>query len=460
MYGSPKTLPAQVGLWILVALCGCALLITHYGMCAVIAKKPFCRRGLLLESLLMILEPIAAKSLGMNAWVSLAAMAAFALLISSAVFEMRGLEMVLLSIKLIAGWTVMEVVVTAIIRPLVALGLPVSNVGIFTLKDFANPWKDLCTFGFGTLGQLAMVGLIKLFRWLRGLTLLHRKGWLYIKIYVRMVALVLLGGWSVFLGGRAWGPRFQLGDFSGENAQYLLYTALAAGLFLVAASYFTQDYRYIDQLRNNETLEKQHALSTSMLQNLRYFRHNMINMLYGLEGVMLSGDTEALRSYYQEMVRRCALVNNENIVSLERVSDRAVAAVLLHAIDRARQKEMPIALYVQQGLASARGLGSAELCQILGVLLDNALEAAQQAKEPYVGVEMRNVDGMVEVIVKNTYGGQVDAALLTQGGQSTKNGHMGQGLSSCYDILKRRRTAFLNFDIGRQYVRAQLLMKR
>ena len=246
-----------------------------------------------------------------------------------------------------------------------------------------------------------------------------------------------------------------VGDYNPAAGAWICFNPVEGG----RSNNNVTDYRYALVECDNMELEKQQAISHSLLKNLRYFRHNMINMLYGLEGVILKGDTTELRAYYQDMAHRCALVNNENILALERVNDPAVSAVLLRAVDRAREKEMPFFLYVQQGIGAARGLKSSDTCQILGVLLDNALEAADQSAEPSVRVEMRTVDGMLEILVCNTYAGRVDPALLSQGGHSTKEGHMGQGLASCYDILSRKKGAFLNFDVSGQYVRAQLLIR-
>ena len=160
------------------------------------------------------------------------------------------------------------------------------------------------------------------------------------------------------------------------------------------------------------------------------------------------------------MREKCALVNNENIAALERITDPSVSAVLLRGVDKARQLNLPINLYVQPEVRIGHTLSDGELCQVLGVLQDNAIEAANGAEERHVSIEMRNVDGGLEVIVKNTYAGEVSPQLLTRGGTSTKDGHDGQGLASCYHILGRHKGAFLNFWVTGQYVQAQLLLEK
>ncbi|MBQ8149371.1 MAG: GHKL domain-containing protein [Clostridia bacterium] len=229
---------------------------------------------------------------------------------------------------------------------------------------------------------------------------------------------------------------------------------------IIALSYLVQDIRYILQLQRINTLEQQQAISRSLVANLRYFRHNMVNMLYGLEGVLISGDRERVTAYYNEMREKCALVNNENIAALERITNPSVSAVLLRAVDRAREMSLPVNLYVQEGVVFPHILSDTDLCQVLGVLTDNAIEAAHQAAERHVSVELRNVDSALEIIVRNTYAGEITPECLNLGGASTKEGHEGQGLKSCYHILGRKKGAFLNFWVTGQYVQAQLLLGR
>ena len=447
--------------WTAVLISMVAALVSNYRLDALLARRPFCRRDMVIQCGLMAVEPVLARIGGMHMTVNVVGMVVLSGLIAGWAFQQRGMAWVRLTLKLIASLVALELVCASLILPFVSWGLlPTDSIAIQTLKDFLNPDKCLCMFGFGTVSHVLAAGVVKAWRWIRERIRRHGRAWLYVKVYIRMLALLLLGSGAMYMAAAFWGTQLYAGeDFMARNARYLPQVLLSAGLLLVAVSYFTQDIRYIDQLRHNETLEKQQAISHSLLKNLRYFRHNMINMLYGLEGVMLKGDTSELQAYYQDMAHRCALVNNENILALERVNDPAVSAVLLRAVDGTREREIPVLLYVQQGIGTARGLSGSDTCQILGVLLDNALEAAAQSAEPFVGVEMRTVDGMLEILVRNTYAGQVDGALLSQGGRSTKQGHMGQGLTSCYDILSRKSGAFLNFDVTGQYVRAQLLIK-
>ena len=378
------------------------------------------------------------------------------------VFGKRGWDLVLSLLKLMLFMVIFELTCALLINLSKVFGFSQDLFLLTSVETLHDHTMLLASGVLNLLGQLPMLAVVLMIEWVRKHKALpseaRRRRWLYTRCIIRGVLLVA-SAFTVFSL-----PQFIFGPNSfaitTKNPAYLVLVTAVAIMLGVAISYMVQDIRYIIQLQRLNTLEQQQAISNSLLQNLRFFRHNMVNMLYGLEGVLISGDRDKVTAYYNEMREKCALVNNENILALERITNPSVSAILLHGVDKARQLNLPINLYVQEQVQFGRTLSDADLCQVLGVLLDNAIEAADKAEERHVTVELRNVDNSLEVIVKNTYAGEVSPEKLTIGGASTKEGHEGQGLRSCYHILSRRKGAFLNFWVTGQYVQAQLLLGR
>ena len=378
------------------------------------------------------------------------------------VFHKRGWDLLLSMLKIMLFMVVFELSCALLINVAGLFGIPQGIFLLTTIDTLHNHTMELASGLLNLVGLLPMLTVLLIWDHLRQRKTLpaetRRRQWLVARCIIRLVLLVA-SAFTVFSL-----PQFVFGPNSfaitTKNPAYLVLVLAVAIMLGVAVSYVVQDIRYILQLQRLNTLEQQQAISKSLLQNLRYFRHNMVNMLYGLEGVVIGGDRKKLTDYYQQMREKCMLVNNENIAALERVTNPSVGAVLLRGVDKARQMNLPMNLYVQEKVLFGRTLSDADLCQVLGVLQDNAIEAADKAEERFVSIEIRDVDSGVEIIVKNTYAGEVSPDQLTRGGVSTKDGHEGQGLRSCYEILSRRKGAFLNFWVTGQYVQAQLLLSR
>lgn len=223
-------------------------------------------------------------------------------------------------------------------------------------------------------------------------------------------------------------------------------------LLLIGVSYVLQDIRSWQQIQENKTLLHQQSLQSLLLQDTRVFRHNISNMLYGFQGILLSGNLTAIQAYYDHMVQTCQMINNENVVALKRLPSQAVSTLLLHKIQKANEDGIPFYATVSEDIQWG-GLKDEEMTQVLGVLLDNALEAARHSSAPYVSFEATHVDNALSITIRNTYNFSETPSFSL----STKQGHDGLGLKSVRKILKKRSNVLFNLYTRGRYVEANLM---
>jgi sensor histidine kinase YesM len=400
----------------------------------------------------------------LNGWIVFFAIAWYALIVLL-VFRKRGWEFLINNLKMVLTLFSLELLCALIIALAGWLGYDTAQLVVVTLEDMHDLPRLLCYSLVNLLAALLIWGTVILFQYFRYLhrtapPMLRKRRWHIVFSVVRLTVISTAATSLLTMPHYLFGVKSLSEMLLPNHRGYILLSLSVVLMLAVALSYLFQDINYLVQSQRLNTLEQQQRISRSLLQNLRFFRHNVINMLYGLEGAMLSDDGEKTAAYFNEIKEKCALVNNENISALEKITNPSLSALMLHAIDKARMVQLPINLYVQDGLVFPYVLGDADLCQLVGVLVDNALEAANDASERYVMLELRNVENALELIVSNTYTGTVTIEQLSRGGVSTKEGHPGHGLASCYHILSRKRNVHLNFWVTGQYVRAQLLLHR
>lgn len=276
-----------------------------------------------------------------------------------------------------------------------------------------------------------------------------RKG--ILGVYLRMGVLVLATLANLYL-------IIQYVDLAGIELEIKLYiVALPAAILLVAVTlvYFIRDLNLVRQLRRNETLEYQQAISDALLKRLRYFKHNLVNMLYGFEGTLLSGDVSEVRDYYDHIVSRCALINNENVMAIQRIQSSVLGATLLRKVDAAQEKEIPVYITTSDSFVLGNELSEAELAEVLGVLMDNSIEAAAQASAPYISLNIRNDGKHTEIVMKNSFGESLPRGPFSPV-KSSKDGHDGLGIASCHAVLRKHASALLNLSVEGQYFVAQV----
>lgn len=236
--------------------------------------------------------------------------------------------------------------------------------------------------------------------------------------------------------------------------QLLPHFVVIALLMGIGVTYVAQDIRFFRKSQENKQLLHQQSLQSLLLQDTRIFRHNISNMLHGMQGTLLSGDVSAIAAYYDQMVEQCQRINNENVVALRRLPSMAVASLLLTKVQKANADNIPFFITVSPSI-SWRGLRDSDMTQVLGVLLDNALEAATESRAPYVAFEACNTDGALSIIIRNTYR-TGDIPVFGPDIISTKEDHAGMGLRSVQQIIGRYPRALFNIYAYNRYVEASV----
>ncbi len=227
----------------------------------------------------------------------------------------------------------------------------------------------------------------------------------------------------------------------------------------LSAVYVFQDYQLFTIARRNESLASQQRIYDALLAETRAFRHNIANMLCGFEGALMTGKLDEIEAYYAEMAAKCARINNENIVALERIPRPAVAAMLLQKLGAAADESLPVYMLASPSLAW-KGLPDSDMLQVLGVLIDNAMEAARGARSPYVAIEFDNVGDAMEIAVRNTYDPEAcDLSFLSGEARSNKPAHEGVGLEGARALMRKYPSAALNQIKRGRYIESLLLIE-
>lgn len=142
-------------------------------------------------------------------------------------------------------------------------------------------------------------------------------------------------------------------------------------------------------------------------------------------GILSEGTLAQKRAYYEQIAHQCAQINNDNVLTLQKINDAALSTLLLRKLARCQELHLPIYLHASGPLCFNKALSPA-LCQAMGVLLDNAIEAAADSLYPRIIVHMDCKEKHTEIHVVNTFPATMDVDDFLRGNTvSTKAGHAG-----------------------------------
>lgn len=184
----------------------------------------------------------------------------------------------------------------------------------------------------------------------------------------------------------------------------------------------------------NKTLE-------ILQDNTRAFRHDFANILQGMVGYMDNNDMEGLKKYYYQLVEDIQNSNNLTTLSPKVVNNPAIYNILATKYHKADSLGIKIHLEAFLNMNELH-MKIYEFTRVLGILMDNAIEATSECKDKIINVSLRR-DSKKHIqllIIENTYKNkEIDTEKIFEKGFSTKKekGNTGLGLWEIRQILKK-----------------------
>lgn len=175
--------------------------------------------------------------------------------------------------------------------------------------------------------------------------------------------------------------------------------------------------------------------------NVRSFKHDFDNIVNSIGGYVVNEDIEGLKKYYNQLLEECNKTNNLYALSPKVINHPAIYHMLATKYYEADKENVEINLNVFLDLNEIETrMKIYDFTRILGILLDNAIEAAKVCEKKVINVIFRKEfsNDMIVVIIQNTYTNKdVDTEDIYKKGVSSKENHSGLGLWKIRQILMR-----------------------
>lgn len=175
-----------------------------------------------------------------------------------------------------------------------------------------------------------------------------------------------------------------------------------------------------------------------MYNGLRSFKHDYINILLSMYGYMENGDLEELKKYFDEKIFPTKNLIDQGDYKLNQLSNIEVLEIkslLCAKMIYAHESGIDVTIDIPHRVDSFL-MDTVDLARVLGIFLDNAIEAALETKQPQIGLNIIQNETGVSIIISNRFRDNGQALHnFKQKGFSTKTGHQGIGLSNAWNII-------------------------
>lgn len=201
---------------------------------------------------------------------------------------------------------------------------------------------------------------------------------------------------------------------------------------------FINAYGFINK-RNFLKLQEVNKNLTEINDKVRCFRHDFNNILQAIDGYIVLDDMDSLQTYFNSLVKECNYVNVVDFLNNRVKENPAISSVLLSKFRVAEKNNIKMNIQISTDLSKFKKK-SYIISRVLGILLDNALEACLETEEKIVNVKFFKDDMKNKNLIKieNTYiNKEVDIRKIFEKEYTTKDGNTGLGLWKVQDMLKQ-----------------------
>lgn len=251
----------------------------------------------------------------------------------------------------------------------------------------------------------------------------NHKDWIYIIIIMILLSLLLAFN------------KYNLG--SGIN-YYINVGMVIFVVFSLIYVIYNKFQRQSIEDKYNESME--YVLRYEKIINEQGKKnHEYNNQLMVIKGYI--NKPERLSEYLDEVIGEHKTGQNYTVKQLGFLPDGGVKGLLYHKLSKMEDNNIKYYLYVDQNLKD-KDIESfdlktyRDLTKLLGVFLDNAIDAALKSEEKEIEVELKDKEDCLLLTISNTYDKNTDINKVGKSGFTTKGVGHGFGLSIVKDIAK------------------------
>ena len=225
-------------------------------------------------------------------------------------------------------------------------------------------------------------------------------------------------------------------------------------------SYFfiTQNLKLSNLLEKFENLQNYNDTLSNLYDNIKAFKHDFNNIVYTIGGFISNNDMANLKKYYNNLTKDCQRVNNLSILNPQIINNSGIYNLLIEKLKKAKNDKVEINIEVFLDF-NKLNMPIYEFSRILGILIDNAIEAASTSHEKLVNIIFRDSTSKHTQLIniENTYSNKdIDTSRIFEKGITEKENHTGMGLWEVNEILKRINNAKLNTLKDQKYFKQQI----
>lgn len=175
-------------------------------------------------------------------------------------------------------------------------------------------------------------------------------------------------------------------------------------------------------------------------------------------------NNEKATNFIDNIIKERINFGGRNKEKLKYIPKGGLKGLLYYKITIAENKNINICIDISPNAeASLKTLTLEEnkiLCRLMGIFLDNAIEASSESKKKIISCEVYNGNDSLNIAISNTFIGEIEVNKLTKNGYTTKGENRGKGLYLANKFSSRYKRFKLENRIINEFYIQKIIIKR
>lgn len=244
-----------------------------------------------------------------------------------------------------------------------------------------------------------------------------------------------------------------------DSFEFLINLFVLFLFFLMAILYFKENMKskemsdkYNELLSTVDTFEKE-------LITKRKIIHDFKNQLIVINGY--ADNPEKLKAYLSEIIKdQRNIPNSKLLLNVEKLPS-GLKGLIYYKFSNL-DSNINVSIDIKNSLKKYESISpklNKDCLKILGVFIDNAIEAVKNEKGKYINLEFIKQKEQIIITVRNTCTSRVNIKDLTKNGFTTKGKNHGYGLSLVSDIVRKDDSLDIKFECDDDIFSATLVIR-
>lgn len=184
----------------------------------------------------------------------------------------------------------------------------------------------------------------------------------------------------------------------------------------------------------------------------RLLNHEFKNDLMVIRGLS-NNDNTKLREYIDSIVEVKNNKDDKWLNELRRIPEGGLLGILYYKLLLMDDKDINVDFVIGRNFESEKFNKISEvlkikICKLIGIFLDNSIQAVEKSKEKQISIELDIVDSYFVCKISNNFSGSIDLSRIYEKGYTTKEKGHGYGLSIAKEIIEKEENIICETNVN------------